>query len=87
MAEGSSEDIGRIRITFVELWGIYEAAFFARERGVLGDNEWGRFETMICFQRNAPVEQALWGTEHGGLPPLETLLTPTFIEYVEKECN
>jgi hypothetical protein len=87
MANGSSEEIGVIRITFLELWGIYEAAFFARERGVLGDNEWGRFAVMICFQRRGPVEQALWGAEHGGLPPLTRLLTPAFIEYVDKECN
>ncbi len=87
LAEGSSDDISVIRITFLELWGIYEAAFFARERGVLGDNEWSRFEAMICFERNGPIAQALWEAEHKGLPPLSRSLTPVFIEYVDKQCN
>jgi len=91
IAGGSSAEIGLIRMTFLELWGIYEAAFFAKERGVLGDNEWGRFEFMICFQRNAAAAQAFWEVEYAGVPPIKKALTPAFVEYadeyLDKQCD
>ncbi len=87
LAEGSSEKIGVLRLTWLELWGIYEAAFFAKERGVLGENEWLRFEFMICFARNASVSQFFWDSQYGGLPGYSKTLTPAFVEYVDKQCD
>jgi len=87
LAGGSSEEIGVIRLTWLELWGVYEAAFFARERGVLGDNEWRRFEFMICFSRSGRSSQAFWDSEFEGLPGFTKTLTPTFVEYVDKQCD
>ena len=66
-------------------WGIYESAYFANERGVLGSQEWTRFETAIC--RGREVEQNLW--RGGGFNPngMVGLLTPEFVEYVEALCE
>ena len=75
-----------VRLIFLELWGIYEAAFFANERGVLGSDEWARFERMICVQRRGDVE-IHWDREYEGLFSYRNLLTPTFVEYVEAECQ
>lgn len=87
VAEGISDEMGALRITWLELWGIYEAAFFARERGVLGENEWIRFEFMICFSRRGQASQIFWESEYGGLPGYSETLTPAFVDYVARQCD
>ena len=74
-------------------WGIYESAFYANERNVLGENEWGRFEAAIC--RNYHVDKTLWYPETAGPSSLDATalngiarnVTPKFREYVESFCN
>jgi hypothetical protein len=65
------------------LFGIYESAYFANQRGVLGAGEWARFPSAICrqFSRNTD----LWKAE--GLTPMRELFTPEFAGYIDRTCN
>jgi hypothetical protein len=71
---------------YLELWGIYEAAFFANERGVLGADEWSRFEKVICIERRGQLED-IWDQRHEELLSFKEILTPLFGEYVEENCQ
>jgi len=66
------------------LWGIYESAYFANERGVLGKREWSRFEVAICrlLERDGP----LW-SQPGHNMPTSKMLTQYFVDYVEGTCK
>lgn len=64
-------------------WGIYESAYFANERGVLGPAEWSRFETAVC--RGYEEEAHFWRPE--GRAALTDLLIPEFVAYVEGRCR
>ena len=64
-------------------WGIYESAYFANERGVLGEREWIRFDVAIC--RGLAAEADLW--ESQGVTPMTELLTPEFVDYIESICE
>jgi hypothetical protein len=76
---------GRTRLAYVQLWGIYEAAFFANERGVLGPDEWTRFEFSICDSRYGIVSN-FWDYNYEDLPAFSEILTPKFAEFVETNC-
>ena len=67
----------------VILWGIYESAYFANERGVLGDPEWERFYVAICRARASAAD--MW--EPDGFTPMVELLTPAFSAYIESSCG
>jgi len=73
--------VDRLRLQFIvnAMWGIYEKAFYSREYGVIGDDEWGRFETQICLQYEAevPAFRDAFGT----------FLTPRFVKYVQGRCR
>ena len=64
-------------------WGIYESAYFANERGVLGAREWTRFEVAIC--RGLAAEADLW--EPQGHTPMTELLTPDFVDFIASSCE
>lgn len=66
-------------------WGVYESAFYARERNVLGDLEWNRFETTICSNLN--IDSAFWGQNSTQPGYLRIGLTEHFAEFVENTCN
>jgi len=67
----------------IAIWGIYESAYFANLRGVLGELEWARFERQICRRFN--ISGLMWD------PPrsmtVKPVLTPHFAEYVEANCK
>ncbi len=65
-------------------WGIYESAYFANERGVLGEPEWERFVDGIC--RGLLADADLLEPEEGFTPMIE-LLTPEFVDYIESSCE
>jgi len=73
----------QLRTTNHVLWGIYESAYFANERGVLGSEEWIRFESAICRQREQDVDY--W--EYEPLASFSDSLTPRFAEYIESSCS
>jgi hypothetical protein len=86
-SEGVSEgEYLEVRLVFLELWGIYETAFFANERGILGPAEWARFDFMICRERTS-ISGEYFASEVRGLPSFEATLTPTFSEYVRDHCK
>lgn len=74
-------------------WGIYESAYYARERGILGEAEWFRFDNAIC--RNLKLDRTLWYPEEVGINILNnfpgvgiaTNITPMFRDYVENLCK
>ena len=71
-----------VRSRATQRWGIYESAFFANERGVLGAVEWERFRVAICRAVDEP--DAYWAPP--GVPPMRDFLTPQFIGFVERDC-
>ncbi len=82
------QDLGRVEqqqiwLNIVIRWGIYESAYFANERGVLGEPEWERFDIGIC--RTIRSHADVWEPE--GFTPITELLTPDFVEYIESSCE
>ena len=73
----------KIRIPALVNWGIYESAYFANERGVLGEPEWRRFEVAIC--RRFSTNQYHWSPD--GFTSMDELLTPQFVDYVVNNCE
>ena len=78
----SSEEKSQRRMPTMTLFGIYESAYFANQRGVLGTGEWARFQSAICRQFSSSAD--LWNAE--GMTPMRELLTPDFADYIERTC-
>ena len=74
----------QIRMRSLIQWSIYESAYFANERGVLGEREWIRFAVGICRRRMALAD--FWDPG-GGITPMSELLTPDFVDYIESSCE
>ncbi len=74
----------RFRQSRMALWGVYESAYFARERGILGDAEWSRFYSLICL--NYVSEGIIWGSEDER-GSIANSLTAQFRAHVEDSCN
>ena len=78
-----------IRVRSLILWSIYESAYYANERGVLGEREWIRFDLAICRLFGGRVlddqQDDLWEPE--GFTPMTELLTPDFVAYIESSCE
>ncbi len=81
----SENELLLVRLALLELWGVYESSYFANERGVLGSEEWTRFQNMICLERNGGSAK-FWNEEINGLVPFEKILTPAFSAYVQNKC-
>ena len=79
----SSVERSQLRMPTLTLFGIYESAYFANQRGVLGAGEWARFHSAICRQFSNKAD--LWNAE--GMTPMRELLTPEFSDYIERTCN
>ena len=79
----SSTEKGLQRAASTVRWGIYESAFYANERGFLGEQEWLRFEAGIC--RGRGILSELWNP--GDATSMSELLTPAFVDYLESACE
>ena len=78
------DQLNSIQMLFLELWGIYEAAYFANERGILGATEWTRFQDAFCRERRKAEVLGAWsGRLRDDMEPLTRTLTPAFVNYVE----
>jgi hypothetical protein len=75
----------RLQFSAEAKWGVYENAFFSRNRGVLGEDEWSRFASAIC--RNFTIDQWLWGSNDTQWGSLSRNVTPAFRDYVESACQ
>jgi hypothetical protein len=62
------------------LWGVYENAYYAHERRILGDAEWSRFEFQICVSYER--DRYRWT----GSRPIRPFLTEDFASYTESRC-
>ena len=58
----------------------YEKAYFARQYNVIGDEEWGRFERLICIH-DAYANSASVNLD------LEQILTAGFTDYIVTACR
>lgn len=80
----SDTDRMRLQFSAEAKWGVYENAFFSRNRGVLGESEWSRFEAAIC--RNFAIDKWLWELNDTQWGSLSRNVTPTFRDFVESVC-
>ena len=93
LASLSQDESFRLMMNTEGKWGIYESAFYARERGVLGQDEWVRFHNAIC--RNLDLDKSLWDPQSLGLSltlgsrevSIATNVTPKFRAYVNSSCE
>lgn len=79
----------RIMMNTEGKWGVYESAFYAQQRDVLGDDEWLRFASAIC--RNYNFDKPLWVSQNQGpsiaIGGIAENVTPKFRKYVENNCS
>jgi len=73
----------QIRSAQLVIWGVYESAYFANQRGVLGASEWSRFKRLLCTRLENSGTQ--WAS--GNQSPIRVLHTAEFVEYVENLCQ
>jgi hypothetical protein len=67
------------------LWGVYESAYFARERDVLGDSEWSRFSSLICRNYEYSNSIDIWASGRESRN-ISLSLTSEFRAFVEDLC-
>jgi len=65
----------------LNVFQIYEQAYFANESGLLGTAEWRRFERLIC-QFSSRIR-----TSQDWLRSVEALMTEEFIGFIEESCG
>jgi len=76
------------RQIFEAAFSIYESAYYARQKGVLDELEWTRFDEAVC--RNMSSVAPIW--EHDSSlnvlgQGLRSTLTESFVDYVENHCE
>ena len=64
-------------------WGVYESAYYANRRGVLGSSEWARFESGYCRRK---LEQP-WAWNQNEFTSMTALLTPEFVDFLQQLCD
>ena len=75
----------RTQVLRTTLWGIYENAYFAHQRGLLGIAEWSRFERTSCEGYFRDMRHDAW-MRGSRLPGSRQSLTDEFADYVESVC-
>lgn len=70
-------DRGRISGLINNLMGIYENAYFARGYGIIGDQEWVRFQNGACVHYPTAVKNDL----------SLRYITPEFRRYLDATCK
>ena len=70
-------DQGRIDGLINNVMGIYENAYFARGYGIIGDEEWSRFQSGACTHYRRAIQNEL---------PLR-FITPGFREHLDETCK
>jgi len=70
---------GRSRVSALvfNVMGVYENAYFARGYGIVGDEEWLRFQAGACIHYRAAVENDIE----------LRFTTPGFRKYLEETCK
>ena len=77
-SEEKQADIG---VANLMLFAIFEKSFYSRDYGILGEQEWGRFENQICMRARQLIE--------AGNPFAfsREVLTGRFVDYIEETCR
>ena len=75
----SEDDQFRLIMLEGSLWGIYEKSYYARQYELIGESEWSRFETQMCFQLDSMSSQTWY--------EMRQVLTSQFISYAEGLCG
>lgn len=79
-------EIRKVRFLAQSVWGVYESAYYAQIRGILGEQEWSRFSIAIC--RNYVGDADIWiATEDNQQNGISSNITPVFRSYVEDSCK
>lgn len=73
-------DFGRLAQFVINVFTIYEHSYFAWQRGLIGDSEWGRFEPNICLQYTRVAQLPRVS------PAYEGALTEEFRDFVSESC-
>ena len=63
----------------LNLWNIYENAYFSREYDLIAEEAWERFTFGICSNYSRDI--ALWDSR------IAAILTPEFREFVPEYCG
>jgi len=75
----------RLGILFFMQWAIYENAYYANQRGLLGAAEWSRFERQICVRYENSGSR--WDAGTAVTSSERQLLTEEFARFVEDSCK
>jgi hypothetical protein len=62
------------------LWGIYEKSYYAHQYGLIGTDEWARFELQMC-SRMKDLGSEIWDRL------ARETLSPQFTEYARVLCS
>ncbi len=71
----SKEQQTRLNFFMNPLWGMYENAYFGRQRGIIGDSEWSRWEKVVCQLHK--IDQGMWRRR-------TRILSDEFLGYLER---
>ena len=79
--EGDISELDSIRrdVMMLNVFQIYEQAYFANEYGYLGQQEWARFEQPICDYFSLATDSP-WGNA------AVRAMTEEFATYMEESC-
>jgi len=81
--EFSDEQFQRFSFHYLALWSIYENAYFAREYGILGAQEWDRFLSQACNQYRIVANQGQGYWENNA----QGFLSREFYLYIPATCS
>lgn len=69
----------RLNLLLNVIFGVYEKSYFAAKFGVMGADEWARFQDQACLNRSRAMNRGLWEA-------MERLLTMEFASFLESQC-
>ncbi len=79
--DATDEEVERFRLNLLlnTLFGVYEKSYYALQYGILGPDEWIRFESQACLNRARSIEIGLWER-------MAVLLTREFADHLTVQC-
>ena len=87
-APESPRDALIYRQLFEAAFSIYESAYYAKQKGVLDESEWTRFDLAVC--RNMSNAAPIWERNDSIAflgEGIRSTLTESFVEYAEDHCD
>lgn len=80
-ANATATEVNEFRLNLLlnVIFGVYEKSYFAEKIGIMGPDEWARFESQACLNRSRALDRGLWEN-------MERLLTTEFASFLEARC-